>query len=213
VLALLLLAALPAPIRVYLDAGHGAFRNPGATNARCESEEDVTLRIAEHVAKRLDEKGGFKVRLSRRGGAKPSYPRRVADAVRFRADVFVSIHIDARGEGEMIGGCPRGEGHAGFAVLVNDPRVQLARSVAERLASRGFTAYDGEDYGGLYAFDETPGVFLDRRKLFVVRKPSMPSILIETHHGWNLGEVEKWNEAATLDAFADALAAALAPPT
>ena len=78
----------------------------------------------------------------------------------------------------------------------------------------GFLAYDGGEYTGLYAPDAVQrGVFVDRhepdKRIFVLRRPTMPAILVETHHALDPREVTRWEEPATLDAFATALAAAL----
>ena len=78
----------------------------------------------------------------------------------------------------------------------------------------GFWPYRGGEYAGLYEHDaEQPGVFVDRhapaQRIFVLRRPSMPSALIETHHALDPREAERWSEPHTLDVFASAVAAAL----
>jgi N-acetylmuramoyl-L-alanine amidase len=79
----------------------------------------------------------------------------------------------------------------------------------------GFMPYRGAAYSGLYEPDAAqPGVFVDRhppdQRIFVLRRPSMPSVLIETHHALDAREAARWTEPATLDAFAAAATAALA---
>ena len=64
-----------------------------------------------------------------------------------------------------------------------------------------------------YDADPTPGVFVDRhaaaQRIFVLRRPSMPSVILETHNALEPREAERWSELATIDAAADALAGAL----
>jgi len=57
-------------------------------------------------------------------------------------------------------------------------------------------------------------VFVDRRtplrrRVFLLRAPRMPSIIIETHHALDYRESARWAEPRTHDAFAAAVAAAL----
>jgi N-acetylmuramoyl-L-alanine amidase len=82
------------------------------------------------------------------------------------------------------------------------------------MQAAGFLPYDGNDYIGLYEDDpKSPGVFVDRhqpgRRIFFLRKPSMPSVIIETHHALDPREERRWREEKTLQAFGASLAAAL----
>jgi N-acetylmuramoyl-L-alanine amidase len=223
-IAFVLLAAVAAkPTQViFLDPGHGTPGNEGATTALCEKEQDVVLAIAAALKTSLEATGHFSVVLARTSSAGPAYGERVRAAERAKADAFISVHLDARGEahahtcsdGQVT---MRNDSEGGFAVLRSDrgrfglvaKRKRLARALARNLAEAGFSAYDGEDYGGLYERDPVPGVFVDRRGLFMLRAPKIPSVIVETHHGLFLEEAERWRERATLDAFGRAVGAAL----
>jgi N-acetylmuramoyl-L-alanine amidase len=220
--------------RIYLDAGHGAPGNEGNTSVICEPEEAHTLRVAEDLAKRLEATGHFLVKVSRKAGQRPTYPTRLEEAERWRAQLFVSLHSDARGEARWWQSsldqvCLRNDTAPGYSVLYADDiaepllsqRLTLARALARRMGDAGFLPYGGEDYVGLYAPDsEQPGTFVSRhlpgQRIFVLRKPSMPSVIIETHHALDLEEVARWREERTLEAFAAAvtqgLVDAFAPP-
>ena len=164
--------------RVYLDAGHGAKGNSGCVSAFCEDEQDHTLRIAEALAAQLRATGRFDVRVSRKGSSQPSYRSRVAAADAWPADVFLSLHQDARGfahSWEPMPGrvCYRQDETPGFAVLwsedapseLRQKRLQLARAIAQRMEQTGLLPYDGLDYSGLYEGDpEQRGVFVDRHR-------------------------------------------------
>jgi N-acetylmuramoyl-L-alanine amidase len=208
--------------RIYLDAGHGTTANEGATTALCDKEQDVVLAIANALKIALESTGRFDVRLSRTTSVGPSYEDRVRTAERFHADALISLHLDARGEADTLSR-PKGQiafrndAESGFGILRSDRgsssivarRRDLARALARRMMEVGFPAYDGEDYGGLYTNDPVPGVFIDRRSLFMLRRPRIPSVIIETHHGLYLNETERWREPATLTAFGEAVSAAL----
>ncbi len=221
-IALLVTALLGAPSagRVYIDAGHGVGTNSGATAVDCRTEAQINLDIAKSLAARLN--GKWRTRLSRKDAAGPTYPRRAQRAARWGADVLLSIHADTRGEAEWWSPqpglrCPRSKAQPGVAILVSDEArgvltkrsIALARAVAKRMKAAGFTMYDGFDYGALYDKDEVPGVFLDRRGLFMLRRPKMASVIIETHHAWHPGEAKAWAQTKTRDRFAKAIESAL----
>lgn len=207
--------------RVYVDAGHGTGANTGTRTAWCEDEADVTLDLALDLAARLEETGLFDVRVSRDAARGPSYAARLDDATAWEADALLSLHLDARGAAwpwspRPDATCWRNEDIPGFSVLVADRgdealverRIGLARSLATRLAGAGFRPYDW-GYGDQYATDATTGVYLDRRVLFLLRRPTMPSVIVETHHGLDLEERARWQEDRTRAAFAAAVAQAL----
>jgi N-acetylmuramoyl-L-alanine amidase len=208
--------------RVFLDPGHGAEDNTGNRSSLCEDEQDFTMALAVDLVPRLESSGHFEVMLSRRPGELVAYRDRVHAAENWRADVFISLHSDVRGSAEPDHECPTSHRAPGFSVLwsddgsplLNDDRLALARNAADSLAALGITAYGGDAYAGLYDGDTSPGVFVDRhepgKRIFVLHKPRMPSIIIETHNAWDDREAERWREPTTRTAFADALSHALA---
>lgn len=214
--------------RVAVDAGHGALKNKGNTSCFCVDEQDFTLEAANELAERLRATGHFEVLLSRQGDARVEYRARVEEAARWGAEALISLHSDVRGKFDQWApeagkSCPMSLAAPGFSVLwsddgepaLNGARLALARRAARRMAEAGFTPYLGGEYTGLYEADsEEPGVFVDRHapgsRIFILRKPEMPSILIETHHALDPREAARWKEKATFDAFAAATAAALA---
>lgn len=213
--------------RIYLDAGHGAPDNTGNVNAFCEDEQDFTLRTARWVARWLEETGHFEVQLSRRQGELVAYRDRVEQARAWHAAAFISIHSDVRGPKQSWApdaglSCPRTDEGVGFSVLWSDEgpmplqlgRLALARAVGKRLVEAGLSPYDGTDYRGQYRADALQaGVFVDRhepgKRIYVLRKPAVPAIIVETHNAWLPAEAVRWEQEATREAFAAALAAAL----
>ncbi len=226
--------AAPAPTypsrfgvrKVFVDPGHGAENNSGNTSCRCLAEEDFTLRASEELARRLQASGHFAVRLAREGEVRVAYRDRVEAARHWGAEAFISIHSDVRGSFDQWApepgkSCPVSWAAPGFSVLWSDEgeaglvggRLALARAVARRLGEAGFAAYLGADYALYQADADVPGVFVDRhaadQRIFVLRRPAMTSVLVETHHALDPREVARWDDPHTHDVFAAVIAAAL----
>ncbi len=208
-------------VKVFLDPGHGTGTNTGNRGVLCQSEEVFAQDLAVDLAAQLEALGPFEVRSARPDGARTGYKRRVAAAKAWGADVFISIHSDARGEAAYYWepfpswSCIRWDKSPGFAVLVSDQggtalsnrRRKFARSLAAELDGAGFPAYDGHDYGTLYDLDTEPGVFIDRRGLLMLRRPEMVSVIVETHNAFDLEEARRWEEPRVRSVFARAVAA------
>jgi N-acetylmuramoyl-L-alanine amidase len=215
------------PKRIYIDAGHGARGNAGNVGSYCQSEGDFTLRVGQDLATRLRATGQFEVRTSRDIGELVSYQARVGEADAWGADAFISLHSDVRGTSyawapEPGLSCPSSEEVPGFTVLWSDAgssdlqaaRLHLARQVATQLSDAGFGVCDCGGYWPDYEQDdEHQAVWVDRHKpggrIYVLRRPTMPSIIIETHNAWDTRDVDRWDEERTLDHFGRALTAAL----
>jgi N-acetylmuramoyl-L-alanine amidase len=84
-------------------------------------------------------------------------------------------------------------------------RLSLARALGVALADAAFPPWVGDNYEGLYVQDAVPGVWRDRRNLYLLRAPTVPSILIETHNALDTRETLRWEEPETLDAFGRAM--------
>ncbi|HMR05413.1 MAG TPA: N-acetylmuramoyl-L-alanine amidase [Polyangiaceae bacterium] len=219
---------LPArlrPIRVFLDAGHGAEDNTGNRSAYCAAEQDFTLSLAGELQSML-EAAGFQTRLSRDAHAPVPYAERANAAAAWNADVLISLHSDIRGHAQAWSPsaavtCLRSREAPGFSVLFSDAgndraagaRERAATAIGSAMRTAGFLAYDGAHYGSDYAATEAPGVFVDRhppgKRIYMLYAPRVPSILIETHNALDDREVRLWNSSATRRAFASALARAL----
>lgn len=215
---------LPVPegrrLPVAIDAGHGTKANRGAISSWGAEECLHTAAFSRVLEAALAPR--FTVTQLRGGDPGPSYEARVARADALRARALISLHADARGDVGTWSPRP-GEtwriatSSPGFAILWSGrgplarEREALARSVATHLADAGFLPYDGHDYEGLYETHAvTPGVFRDLRGLYLLRQPSMPSIIVETHNALDPHEVARWSEPGVAEAFASALAAGIA---
>ncbi len=222
--------AAPPFIRVFIDAGHGAPGNDGNHGAYCQLEKDHTLAVAAQLAKALPALGRFETKLSRTGSARPAYQTRIAMAEAWKADAVISIHSDVRGtawpwqpfEGQPTT-CYRSGLAPGFAVLWNETsgleaivskRAALGGAVSAAMQQAHFAVYGGEDYSALYRPSITPGGWIDVRAdgqnvYFLRASKTVPTVIIETHHALDVSEVALWQQPATLNAFAKALATAI----
>lgn len=213
-------------VSVYLDAGHGAADNSGNSSCFCVREQDFTYALADDVAATLEESGRFWVVGSRAGDRLVAYGARVDEAAKLQADVFVSLHSDVRGKKEAWSPepaltCQRATDAPGFSVLYSDEgeaplvsgRLALAERVAADMIEAGFLPYGGAEYAGLYEGAQQPGVFVDRhepkKRIFVLRRPTMPSIIVETHNALDPREASLWEDAGVRRSFALALGRAV----
>lgn len=212
--------------RVALDPGHGARENTGNRSAFCVDEQDFTLSLGEHVAARLERTGNFEVLLTRRRGEAVEYAERISRAEAWGAEALISFHSDVRGRAahwEPRAGvsCPRSRSEPGFAVIYSDDaepallesRHALALALGRTLEEARFVAYDGPSYARDYQRSGRAGVFLDRRpaksRIFVLHRPRVTSVLVETHNAIHDLEAVRWDDPETRDAFAAAVARAL----
>jgi len=158
--------------------------------------------------------------------SRPRYERRAKEAAAWSADLLISLHSDIRGwpswwrvEGQD---CLYSDLAPGFSVLYADNppkdriegRVKLAHLLSSRMRDAGFLPYDGWDYTGLYEADaEVAGAFIDRHlpggRIYMLRHPRMPSVIIETYNARHRLEHERFERSKTRVAFFAAVAAGL----
>jgi N-acetylmuramoyl-L-alanine amidase len=80
--------------RVVIDPGHGGF-DSGAVGPSGLKEADVNLQIGKMLAETLNSKGNIQAFLTRRGDYFVPLSERTVVANQYRADLFVSVHINA----------------------------------------------------------------------------------------------------------------------
>ncbi len=151
-------------IKIYIDQGH----NPQNPNAGAEGnglrEQDIVFKVGIELASLLRANGNFEVRLSRPDEStqigttnSTSLRLRVADANEWGADYFLSIHTNASSN-------PSATGSEAFAFSKPSAAFSL-----------------GEDI--LYWLNQTTGLrnrgMQVRTNLYVLRKTTMPSVLVE----------------------------------
>jgi len=80
--------------RIVIDPGHGG-KDPGCWIGKRYKEKDITLRIAKLLAEKLRKKIGCEVFLTRDKDTFLSLERRTAIANMKKADLFISLHVNA----------------------------------------------------------------------------------------------------------------------
>lgn len=80
--------------RIVIDPGHGG-RDTGTIGPTGLREKDVTLEVARHLGKLIEEKLGSEVIYTRSGDETVSLERRTEIANEARADLFLSIHVNS----------------------------------------------------------------------------------------------------------------------
>jgi N-acetylmuramoyl-L-alanine amidase len=139
---------------VIIDPGHGG-NDPGAIGIGGLQEKNIILPISQRVAQILQQ-NGLQVVMTRNSDFFVTLQGRVDMAERANADVFVSIHANSVGLGRP--------DVSGLEVYYYDSGVELARVVKNNILQ----SVNVRDRG------------IRRARFFVLRKTSMPSILVET---------------------------------
>lgn len=80
--------------RVVIDAGHGGF-DSGAVGENGLEEKDITLDLARRLHEILKREGRIKSFLTRTGDYYIPLSARTVTANQYRADLFISLHINA----------------------------------------------------------------------------------------------------------------------
>jgi N-acetylmuramoyl-L-alanine amidase len=79
--------------RIVVDPGHGG-KDPGAIGPAGEKEKDITLAVGKELAARLHE-DGYEIFLTRKDDTFIPLEERTAFANRKKADLFISVHVNA----------------------------------------------------------------------------------------------------------------------
>jgi N-acetylmuramoyl-L-alanine amidase len=79
--------------RIIIDPGHGG-KDPGATGPAGEKEKVITLAVSKELAARLHE-DGFEIFLTRKDDTFIPLEERTAFANKKKADLFISVHVNA----------------------------------------------------------------------------------------------------------------------
>lgn len=126
------------PIVIALDPGHGGS-DAGATRkwgSKLYREKDVNLAIARACQKKLETYMGVKVYMTRTSDYYVGLEKRVANAKKNGADLFVSLHNNASTNSGTKGACvyyPNGN----YNSKVGSKGKSVAQSIQSRLAGLG----------------------------------------------------------------------------
>jgi N-acetylmuramoyl-L-alanine amidase len=165
---------------VLIDPGHGG-KDPGAVGLGGLREKDILLPISKRIAQVLQQ-NGVQVVMTRDSDYFVTLPGRVKLAERANADIFVSIHANAVGPGRS--------DVSGLETYYYDSGLGLARTVHNSILQ----SVNVKDRG------------VRRARFFVLRKSSMPSILVETGYLTGRDDNAKLRSSAYQNQMADAIA-------
>ncbi|MCC5665472.1 N-acetylmuramoyl-L-alanine amidase [Nostoc sp. CHAB 5784] len=165
---------------VLIDPGHGG-KDPGAVGLGGLREKDIILSIGKRIAQVLQQ-NGVQVVMTRDSDYFVTLPGRVQLAERANADVFVSIHANAVGPGRS--------DVSGLETYYYGSGLGLARTVHNSILQN----VNVRDRG------------VRRARFFVLRKSSMPSILVETGYLTGRDDNAKLRTSAYQNQMADAIA-------
>lgn len=170
---------------IAIDAGHGG-PDPGAVGKLGTKEKEINLDIAKRVAKLLEARGA-KVIMTRSSDKEVGLYERTNMANSAKADVFVSIHINAN-ENTALGGTSTYV-YSGSKTS----RVQESDRLARYIQSELVKTLGLRDIGVKYA------------NFVVLRTSSMPSVLCELAFISNLPEEKYINKDGFKNSAAEAI--------
>ncbi|QLE55120.1 N-acetylmuramoyl-L-alanine amidase [Nostoc sp. TCL26-01] len=165
---------------VLIDPGHGG-KDPGAIGIGGVREKDIILPISTRIAQILQQ-NGVQVIMTRSSDYFVSLPGRVQMAEKVGADVFVSIHANSAGAGRP--------DVSGLETYYYDNGLSLARIVHSNIRQ----SLNVRDRG------------VRRARFYVLRKSSMPSILVETGYLTGREDVANLQSSAYQNKMAEAIA-------
>ena len=192
----------PRPVVVAVDAGHGGD-DPGARGKGGTLEKNVTLEVAEDLAKLIDAQTGMHAVLTRKGDYFVPLQKRFEIARQHKADLFVSIHAnscpdycDARGASVWVLSTHGKQSEAGKWLANSENASDLIGGVSldnksHMLASvlldlsQGASMHAAHEVGGdvLSALGKVGPLYrntVQGANFVVLRSPDVPSILVET---------------------------------
>ncbi len=140
-------------MRLFLDPGHGG-RDPGACYRQLK-EKDLTLAIALRIRDQLAHQKDIVTKLSRHVDETCSLRDRVQLAEGFKADIYVSIHINAGG----------GSGFESFRYLTTGKETTEMHQLFHQAMTETLLVTDRG---------------IKRGDFYVLRQTSMPAVLTES---------------------------------
>ena len=175
------------PIKIFIDQGH----NPGGINGGAEGngllEQDVTYNVGIYLNQLLNNDYRFESMVSRENidtilgtNNRTSLAQRVNMANSWNADYFISIHTNASEN-------PSLNGSEVYVYSEGSPAFSLAENVLENIVNIVGTRDNGVRVN---------------RTLYVLRRTSMPAILVELAYITNTDDAEKLRDNQYLFAYA-----------
>ena len=217
------------PFKIVIDPGHGG-KAPGGIGPNGEKEKDITLVVGKMLAKRLTEEG-FAVFLTREDDVYMPLNERTAFANTKKADLFISIHVNAN-EAKSTDGVETyflnlttdasskkvaerenamtPESLQGLQLIVRDLMLNAKINESSRFAtsiqssiisSLRKSGYAGKDHG------------VKQAPFYVLMGAQMPAILIETGFITNAADCMLLHDDAHLENIIEGITSGIKPYT
>jgi N-acetylmuramoyl-L-alanine amidase len=171
---------------IAIDAGHGGY-DPGAVGGNGTKEKEVNLDIAKRTAKLLEARGATVV-MTRSGDQEIGLDQRTSKANSKKANLFVSIHINAA-ESTALSGTMTFV-HSGSST---NTRIKESNRLAKNIQSELVRGLGLKDMGVRYA------------DFAVLRTSNMPAVLCELAFISNPAEEKKMNTDSFRNKAAEAI--------
>jgi N-acetylmuramoyl-L-alanine amidase len=210
-----------------IDPGHGG-KDPGAVGPTGLKEKDVVLAIGRRIRERLARSGEFDVRMTRDDDVFIPLEERTAMANKGRADIFVSLHINAspnRGaEGFSTYVLSRGASNRedlelaarengvpvaklqGVKFIIDDMFTGARKNESLRLAK---TVNDAVVRHVSTRFPGAQSLGLKQAPFYVLVGARMTAVLVEASFISNAREESRLRDPSCLDGIADGVAEAV----
>ncbi|HEY9577300.1 MAG TPA: N-acetylmuramoyl-L-alanine amidase [Pseudobacillus sp.] len=174
-------------MRIMIDAGHG-YSTSGKRTPDGMREFEFNQDVSILTRKKLEEKG-ISVSFSHSDQEDVPLDARVSKANRWKADLFLSIHANAYGDGWNDAN--------GIETFIHSSRPKQAEAVAKAIQQR-LIALTGRKNRGVKTAN-----------FYVLRKTLMPAVLIEAGFMTNLEEAQLLRTASYRELCAQAIAEAV----
>lgn len=215
---------------VVIDAGHGG-KDPGAM-AHGYREKDLALQIAKRVAKELRSRA-VTVRMTREGDTYPTLRERTQMANDWKADVFISIHLNALPKGRHSKGVeiyimalPTDKDAMTLARIENaeiaedssgkkgssDKRTEMLLSILGNMQQNAKIDESTDLAEELFKAGQESRLDMKRvaqAPFWVLRGAVMPSVLIETGFITELSEAKRLAQPAYQQRMAESIASGI----
>lgn len=167
-------------VRIVADAGHGGT-DPGAVGNGLK-EKDLTLNIVQRIQKGLAEYQNVEVLLTRDSDVFVSLGERCRKANLFKADFFLSVHINANAKTSA----------NGFESYTFPNSKGMTKSYQKMIHDHVVSASGFKDLG------------MKEANFQVLRETAMPAVLTESGFISNVEDTNKLKEERFLQVIADA---------
>jgi len=225
-------ASPPSPVRkhrvrVMIDPGHGG-KDPGAIGPTGLKEKDVVLAIGRRIREKLSRTGEFDVRMTRDEDVFIPLEERTAMANKGRADIFVSLHINAsrnrRAEGFSTYVLSRGASNRedlelaarengvpvrklqGVKFIIDDMFTGARKNESLRLAK---TVNDAVVRHVSHRYRDVQSLGLKQAPFYVLVGARMTAVLVEASFISNAREESRLRDPSCLDGIADGVVEAV----